>query len=287
MQAQLKQRQRSRDPATVDLSNEPDIDLTTYPDDLLAEQRASIAELVSKHAPRGVMPHQRGRYCGRGAYPDANSLAIWQNPKSQPGCPLYERFISAWAEVPDKGMRLVFHGTPEENIHSICREGLDPRRRSGQAHGPGEYFGGNMATSMGYCRGGRHMLIFAVLLDNSGVTAIKEDNSAAIVVINKPQHQLPLGVVTLSGAPYAPPAGWVDLPDPQRFFTEKDAPPPQSAASHLANAYAAAMRAFGARGVAPPAWLAAASGYQGPPVAPAWTPAPSVPKATGKRKRRR
>ena len=34
----------------------------------------------------------------------------------------------------------------------------------------GEYFGGDMATSADYCRGGRHMLVFAVLLDKSGVT---------------------------------------------------------------------------------------------------------------------
>jgi hypothetical protein len=63
-----------------------------------------------------------------------------------------------------KQVLLVYHGTPVENIQArrrrglaasdplldrdppprsqaICRDGLDPARRIGQALGPGEYFG--------------------------------------------------------------------------------------------------------------------------------------------------
>lgn len=47
-----------------------------------------------------------------------------------------------WSLLP----QLVFHGTPERNIQSICRQGLDPKRRAGQAYGPGEYFGGVSAS---------------------------------------------------------------------------------------------------------------------------------------------
>jgi hypothetical protein len=130
-----------------------------------------------------------------------SSLPIWSNPKSAPGQPLYERFVAAWQRAPNQQILLVFHGTPEENIAAICTDGLDPKRRSGQAAGPGEYFGKQMAISQGYCRGGRHMLIFAVLLDQSGVTF----QGDAFIVINKSENQLPLAVVTMSGEGYEPP----------------------------------------------------------------------------------
>ena len=121
---------------------------------------------------------------------------IAMNPHSLPGTPLYERFFAAWAHVPNKSMRLVFHGTSEENIDAICREGLDPKRRRGQAMGPGEYFGGQPAVSLGYCRGGRKMLVFCILTDPSGVTQFNEQIPGGVAVIHKPEHQLPLAVVT-------------------------------------------------------------------------------------------
>ena len=87
---------------------------------------------------------------------------MWHNPASKPGGTLYERFFAAWGGAPNKKLRLVFHGTPEANIESICARGLDPTRRAGQAHGPGEYFGGDASVSLGYCRGGRKMIVFVV-----------------------------------------------------------------------------------------------------------------------------
>lgn len=36
--------------------------------------------------------------------------------------------------------QLVFHGTQEANVESILKQGLDPNKRKGQAHGRGEYF---------------------------------------------------------------------------------------------------------------------------------------------------
>jgi hypothetical protein len=65
-------------------------------------------------------------------------VETWHNPSSQPGGALYERFVAAWAHVPNKLMRMVFHGTAEANVQAICRDGLDPQRRAGQALGPGE-----------------------------------------------------------------------------------------------------------------------------------------------------
>ena len=129
----------------------------------------------------------------------------WSNPASQPGGRLYERFVAAWAQVPCKLMRMVFHGTAEANVAAICRDGLDPNRRSGQAMGPGEYFGEQASTSLTYCRGGRKMLVFLVLLDPSGVTA----TGSGVTVIHKPEFQLPIAVVT-----FEPPSGRMHPPAP-------------------------------------------------------------------------
>ena len=40
--------------------------------------------------------------------------------------------------------------------------------------------------SLGYCRGGRKMLVFAVLTDRSGVTV----DGPGVVVVHRPEHQL-------------------------------------------------------------------------------------------------
>ena len=82
-------------------------------------------------------------------------------------------------------------------LDSICQTGLDPARRRGQALGPGEYFGGNASVSLPYCKGGRKMLVFAVLTDKSGVTS----DTPGVVVVHKPEHQLPLFVLTFTANP--------------------------------------------------------------------------------------
>jgi hypothetical protein len=62
-----------------------------------------------------------------------------------------------------------FHGTPPTGIKPICTDGFDPKRRAGQACGPGEYFGVTSAVSHGYsCRGNPHgpyAMIIAFLLN--------------------------------------------------------------------------------------------------------------------------
>ena len=67
-------------------------------------------------------------------------------------------------------MNCIFLFVAEANIDAICQAGLDPKRRAGQAYGAGEYFATNAATSLAYCKGGRKMLVFAVLTDVSGLT---------------------------------------------------------------------------------------------------------------------
>uniref|UniRef100_A0A6B2LAJ0 WWE domain-containing protein n=1 Tax=Arcella intermedia TaxID=1963864 RepID=A0A6B2LAJ0_9EUKA len=56
-----------------------------------------------------------------------------------------------------------WHGTSTSAIVPICWNGFDPLRRSGQAYGPGEYFGVNPSISHGYCRGGSYMLVNIIL----------------------------------------------------------------------------------------------------------------------------
>jgi len=147
--------------------------------DVLADQRRNIRAWLATHA-RGL-----------------RVVHVEENPHARPYKPLYNRFVTAWERVQDQTVKLVFHGTAEANIGAILRNGLDPRRRSGQAHGPGEYFAGekNSAISIPYCKGGKKMLVFAVLVDRSGLTK----DSPQIVVINKPEHQLPLFVLTFAG----------------------------------------------------------------------------------------
>ena len=64
---------------------------------------------------------------------------ITPNPYAQPGQPLYNRFVTQWERVADQTVELCFHGTAEANIDAICQSGLDPKRRSGQAYGPGKH----------------------------------------------------------------------------------------------------------------------------------------------------
>jgi hypothetical protein len=125
---------------------------------------------------------------------------VWSNPAAAPGGHLYTRFAAAHEATKDKAVRLVFHGTRDENIEDICQNGLDPSKRgkNGQAYGAGEYFADNPSVSIPYCAGGRRMLVFAVLMDKQGVTQHNRQNG--ILVINKPEHQLPMFVLTFQQA---------------------------------------------------------------------------------------
>jgi hypothetical protein len=137
--------------------------------DVLREVRASLPAFLAGDAAKGI------EWLGE---PEPSAHAV-------PGEPLYERFLTAWVES-NMDVRLVFHGTAEANVDAICKEGLDPVRRAGQAMGPGEYFAGAAATSVPYCKGGSQMLVFAVLTDPSGITL----DNGAFVVVHKVERQL-------------------------------------------------------------------------------------------------
>jgi hypothetical protein len=139
------------------------------------------------------------------------TTAIWENPHSRVGTPLYNTFVVSWQSVANQAVRLVFHGTPEANIEAICRDGLDPQRRNLQVYGPGEYFGGSPLVAHRYCKGGTRMLVFAVIVDKSGLTTDK----GSLVVVNKPAHQLPLFVLTFDPATAFRNCSW-KIPHPMR-----------------------------------------------------------------------
>ena len=117
-----------------------------------------------------------------------------ENPSAKPGGQLFERFQTAWKGL-NPGQRktmLAFHGTPEANIQSICINGFDPSRRRGQAYGPGEYFVKTPSVPMGYCQGGKKMLLCELLL---GQVNIHHTTHGDIVVMKDPAHNLPRFVI--------------------------------------------------------------------------------------------
>jgi hypothetical protein len=129
------------------------------PDDVCWKQRRDVHEFLNRAA--GQLQIEQ----------------VEPNPYARPGEPLYERFRAALGKVADKTIKLVFHGTPEKNVASILQEGLDPGRRRGQVYGAGEYFGTDAGTSLSYAQGGRSMIIFAVLLDATGITHHQENGA--------------------------------------------------------------------------------------------------------------
>ncbi|GLJ48846.1 hypothetical protein SUGI_1030200 [Cryptomeria japonica] len=95
--------------------------------------------------------------------------SIRRNPHARGGTELYSRFLDALEkkanEVPgllgeivelvlqcrgfdeNSSIQYVFHGTPPENLSSICEKGMDPSLRKYS----GDYFGMNAQTSLYYC----------------------------------------------------------------------------------------------------------------------------------------
>ena len=126
-----------------------------------------------------------------------NVVKLEENDRAKPGGTLYERFKAKALSMPKDQRKtcLAFHGTPEQNIPSICKNGYDPTKRSGQAYGPGEYFAATPDISLGYCRSGKKMLLNELLL---GVAGKDHTQSGSIIVMKDPVHDLPRYVITFS-----------------------------------------------------------------------------------------
>lgn len=121
-----------------------------------------------------------------------------ENKSAKPGGTLFQRFQSAWRGLSSNHRQtiLAFHGTSEANIHSICTNGFDPTKRSGQAYGPGEYFAKTPGVPMGYCQGGKKMLLCELLLGQTNLHHTMPYGD--YVVMKNPDHDLPRFIVQFS-----------------------------------------------------------------------------------------
>ena len=142
-------------------------------------------------------------------------------------------FEAAFKNFPDDSeLAIVFHGTPEKNVSTILKGGLDPKKRRGQAHGPGEYFGRDPSVSLSYCYERRRMvhpmglpmglpmghpmdnpmghqmdlqmLVFLVVVPAPNPRYPRRPYNCVVVENNA--HQLPLGVLHLVPSPPKVPA---------------------------------------------------------------------------------
>jgi hypothetical protein len=115
-----------------------------------------------------------------------------------PAFKLQLRFQSAITKIETKAVTvaLAFHGTRPTNIDDILQQGLDPKRRSNQSFGPGEYFAKNPGPSRHYCRGGFRILVFLIVVP----TMQSRSKRREIVVVENNHHQLPIGFVDFISA---------------------------------------------------------------------------------------
>ncbi|ELP91179.1 hypothetical protein EIN_150060 [Entamoeba invadens IP1] len=97
-----------------------------------------------------------------------------------------------------------WHGSNDNCIQSICKNGFDPHKRAGQAYGPGEYFARDPGTSMGYSKGNNHLILTYVLRPKNKGLLVDRDR---IYVVNNPidwsySYCLPVLVITFgNGTP--------------------------------------------------------------------------------------
>ena len=87
---------------------------------------------------------------------------------------------------------VVFHGTSTNNIADILQHGLDPARRCAQAYGIGEYFSKDPSICVSYCKTGKAIIVFLVIVPLPS----KEPSNKPydFVIVEDNSHQFPLGV---------------------------------------------------------------------------------------------
>jgi hypothetical protein len=117
-----------------------------------------------------------------------NIKFVRPNPGLVKGCPSVQKFARAVNKlakgkvggrqaVLDEGM-FAWHGTRSDaGVAGICHEGFDPKRRAGQACGPGEYFAPahRAEVSLGYsggASGNGHMIVALILQEPSLITTV-------------------------------------------------------------------------------------------------------------------
>jgi hypothetical protein len=130
---------------------------------------------------------------------------VHPNPHLQKGATnhVFDKFQKAVQKLdPHCSFGVVFHGTPPHNIATILEHGLDPKKRSGQAYGPGEYFSKDGALSLSYCKGGLEMILFVVVLPSTLPEEEEKASKDAKVTAfdlqrNKKYHAIPKDTVVV------------------------------------------------------------------------------------------
>ena len=153
-----------------------------------------ITVYYSCHAARALTSHSEvQKFLSK--FSNLTVVSLDENTHAKPGGQLFNRFKNAFNSLPKDQRKtcLAFHGTSEGNIQSICSNGYDPKLRSGQAYGPGEYFATKPDIPKSYCRGGRKMLLNELLLGKAGTHHTQHGD---IVVMKNPDHDLPRYVIT-------------------------------------------------------------------------------------------
>ncbi|GAB1226766.1 hypothetical protein ENUP19_0305G0008 [Entamoeba nuttalli] len=78
-------------------------------------------------------------------------------------CMSFQRFINSFKDIPCNHASdgfFAWHGSSEAGVKGICQEGFDPKRRSGQSYGIGEYFGVTAKDSGSYLKeNSNHMIL--------------------------------------------------------------------------------------------------------------------------------
>ncbi|KAF0684383.1 Aste57867_23618 [Aphanomyces stellatus] len=145
-------------------------------------------------------------------------VTIERNPNLQQGCLSLQRYLKGVRAMGQNGLEalktstmFVWHGTTEVAIAPICANGFDPKRRAGQVHGPGEYFGVNADVSLGYTRGVKRLIAAQVIR----LGAHFKEVTGFCYVINNPQdwglcYNLPVAVATYDAT--LPPVQFVSSP---------------------------------------------------------------------------
>eukprot|EP01012_Entosiphon_sulcatum_P065202 TRINITY_DN94089_c0_g1_i1.p1 TRINITY_DN94089_c0_g1~~TRINITY_DN94089_c0_g1_i1.p1 ORF type:complete len:586 (-),score=63.71 TRINITY_DN94089_c0_g1_i1:39-1775(-) len=119
--------------------------------------------------------------------------SIDENPHAKPGGALYKQWVAGRKKLTNPTITPAFHGTAVAAVPLICQQGFDPTKRSGQAYGPGEYFGADPSISLGYCKGGDKMLACQLSWDSSNHTV-----HGNIIVMKNPVDDLPRAIITFA-----------------------------------------------------------------------------------------
>ncbi|KAL0206955.1 hypothetical protein P9112_012666 [Eukaryota sp. TZLM1-RC] len=157
-----------------------------------------------------------------------------RNPSLALGCPAIQRFSKVVLKQGIsclESVKFAWHGTKHKSVGSIAYDGFDPRYRTGQVHGPGEYFGvsENPEISVGYAKGCRFMIVAAIL----PICGIFKEVTNYCYVVNNPidfktSYCLPLLFLEMDR---------VDIPKGEITFKPINVPVPFHFESHSVSDY--------------------------------------------------